>query len=368
MDENPIHELYELGQSVWLDQISRALLDSGELPGLVENAEVTGVTSNPTIFDRAVSGSTDYDEFLAEFLADRPGAEPQELYQALAVRDIRDAADLLRPVYERTDGRDGYVSLEVDPGLAYQTDETIAEARRLWACVDRPNLLIKVPATDEGLPAITALLAEGLNVNVTLMFSRRHYLDVADAYLSGIEKLVEAAGAPSRLASVASFFVSRIDVKVDEMLPEGHPLRGRIGVANTKLAYRLFQETFNSERFAALDERGARRQRFLCASTSTKNPDYSDVLYVEELIGPHTINTMPLKTLEAFRDHGHPHESITADLDRAESDLEALEDAGIDLNTVCEDLQVEGVEKFANSFDALLETLEDKRAALTTAG
>ncbi len=366
MAENPIHELYELGQSVWLDQISRALLDSGELAALVKNGEVTGVTSNPTIFDRAVSGSADYDRFLGQFLSERPNADAEDIYEALAVRDIREAADLLRLIYESGDGRDGYVSLEVDPHLAYRTDETVTEARRLWARVDRPNLLIKVPATDEGLPAISALLAGGVNVNVTLMFSRRHYLDVADAYLSGIEKLVESGGDPSEVASVASFFVSRIDVKVDDMLPAEHRLRGRIAVANTKLAYRLFEETFGSERFAALEERGARRQRFLCASTSTKDPDYSDVLYVEELIGPHTVNTMPLKTLDAFRDHGHPRESITAGIEQAEADLEALEDAGVDLAAVCEDLQVEGVEKFADSYDALLETLGDKRTALRT--
>jgi transaldolase len=364
MGTNPILELYEQGQSVWLDQISRALLESGDLARMVEGGEVAGVTSNPTIFDKAISGSSDYDEAIVAFLRDNPQAHAEDLYEELVVRDIRDATDVLRPVYDRTDGVDGYVSLEVSPRLAHDTEATVDEARRLFSLVGRPNLLIKVPATAEGLPAITTLIGEGVNVNVTLMFSQQDYLDVAEAYLAGLERLVESGGHPGKVASVASFFVSRIDTAVDALLPADSPLRGRIAVANTQVAYELFRRTFAADRFARLKEKGARVQRFLCASTSTKNPDYSDVLYVEELIGADTINTLPLDTMAAFRDHGRVRPSMTEGLEDAKAELVALAELGADLDEVCADLQTEGVQKFSNSFDSLLQTLAAKREAM----
>ncbi len=368
MGGNPIHELHELGQSVWLDQISRELLSDGTLARAVEAGEVPGLTSNPTIFEKAISGSADYDEAVRDLLGDHPDVEAERLYEGLAVRDIQDAADLLRPIWERTEGVDGYVSLEVSPRLAYETATTVAEAKRLRGLVDRPNLLIKVPGTDAGLPAVTSLIGDGVNVNVTLLFSQQDYVQVAGAYLSGLEKLASAGGDLSPVASVASFFVSRIDVAVDGMLPADSPLRGRIAVANTKLAYDLFRETFASDRFRQLRDRGARVQRFLCASTSTKDPDYRDVLYVEELIGPDTINTLPLETIDAFRDHGRAAQTITEDLDAARADLAALEEAGIDLNEVCRELQTVGVDKFAKSYDSLLAALAAKSDEILTCG
>jgi transaldolase len=368
MDKNPLHRLYEFGQSVWLDQISRELLDSGALAKMVSDCEVSGVTSNPTIFDKAISGSADYDDFIREHLRQNAASDVDGLYEAVVVRDIRDAADVLRSVYDATDGADGYVSLEVSPHLARDTDGTIDEARRLRALVDRPNLLIKVPATAEGLPAISALLGEGINVNVTLMFSQQDYLNVADAYMSGLERLADSGGDVREVASVASFFVSRIDVAVDAMLPEASPLLGKAAIANTRLAYELFQAAFASERFERLAEKGARVQRFLCASTSTKDPEYRDVLYIEELIGPNTVNTMPLATIDAFRDHGHARVTITENVDEARAQTGFLAEEGIDIDEVCVQLQEEGVQKFADSFDSLMTTLAAKKEELAPTG
>jgi len=368
MAANRVRRLYRLGQSVWLDQLSRELLQTGRLAKMIADKEISGVTSNPTIFDKAIEGSTYYDEQISGLLGRNPKMGAEALYEALVIKDIQDAADLLRPVYERTDRVDGYVSLEVSPKLAYDTEGTIEDVRRLFWLVGRPNVFIKIPGTDEGLPAITAMLGEGVNVNVTLMFSQRDYTNVARAYLAGIEKCYRAGGDLSRLASVASYFVSRIDVAVDKLLPEGSPLRGRIAIANTKVAYAMFQKAFSSARFLRLKAKGARVQRFLCASTSTKNPAYSDVLYAEGLIGPDTIDTMPPETLEAFRDHGKARESITEDLAGARKDLKALARAGIDLDEVCRRLKVEGVEKFSESFDALLATLKQKRKRLAPRG
>lgn len=364
MGKSRVCEIYKYGQSVWYDNISRGLLASGELARLVEAGEVTGVTSNPSIFQKAIAGSADYDEAIAALLAGNPEMEPEALYERLAVEDVRAACDLLRPVYERTGGVDGYVSLEVSPALAHDTEGTVAEAHRLFAEVDRPNLMIKVPATAAGLPAVTRLIAEGVNVNVTLMFSVQDYLDVSDAYLAGLEARAEAGKPLDEVASVASFFVSRIDTAVDAMLPEDSPLRGKTAIANTKVAYSRFREVFSGERFAALKRRGARVQRFLCASTSTKNPAYPDLLYAEALIGPDTIDTMPPATLTAFRDHGVARETITEGLDEARAHLAALAEAGIDVDEVCRRLKDAGVRAFAEAYEALLSALAQKREAI----
>jgi transaldolase len=365
---NRLKALTDQGQAIWLDYIRRDLLEGGQLRTLVERDGFTGLTSNPAIFEKAIAGSALYDEELAELISERPEAATEELYEALAIRDIRLAADLLAGVWERTQGADGYVSLEVSPSLARDTIGTVAAARRLWRAVDRPNLMIKVPATVEGIPAIEALLAEGIHVNVTLMFSQDDYEAVSHAYLRGLERHPH----PARVASVASFFVSRVDTRVDAELerigtPEALALRGAAGIANSKLAYRRFQELFHGEPFAALAARGARPQRVLWASTSTKNPAYRDVLYVEELIGPETVNTLPPETVEAFRDHGSVRPTLTTGVEEAHRIVDRLIAAGVDLDRVTRELQVEGVEKFARPFAQLLAALEAKRASLVGA-
>ena len=361
---NPLRALNDHGQVAWMDFIRRDMLTNGELERLVSEDGLTGVTSNPAIFERAIGGSAEYDVQLRQLLEE---GEPSvvEIYEALVFEDIRLAADILRPVHESTGGADGLVSLEVSPHLAYDTEGTVAQALDLWRRVDRPNLMIKVPATAAGIPAIEELLAAAVNVNITLMFSLTDYENVAQAYLRGLGRLTE----PSKVASVASFFVSRLDSKVDPLLeadgrPEALALLGTIAIANSKLAYRRYQEIFEGEPFAELAARGAHPQRVLWASTSTKNPSYRDVLYVEELIGPLTVNTVPPKTVEAFRDHGRVRASLTEDVEGAEARLRALAGLGIDLDAVTAELQREGVEKFAAPFDELLATLEGKRRAL----
>lgn len=365
---NPLRELEAAGQAVWLDFIRRDLVRDGELARLVEEDGLTGVTSNPAIFQKAIGESELYDEELVEALRSNPEATAMELYESIAVNDIRLAADALRAPWEDTGGADGFVSLEVSPHLARDAEGTVEEARRLWAWVDRPNLMIKVPATAEGIPAIETLLADGINVNVTLMFSQADYEAVAGAYLRG----VAAAEHPERVASVASFFVSRVDSKLDPLLEregsaEALALRGRIGIDNSKLAYRRYQELFEGEPFTELAGHGARPQRVLWASTSTKNPAYRDVLYVEELIGARTVNTLPPDTLAAFRDHGRVRPSLTEDVDGARARLAALAAVGVDLDRVTAELQEEGVAKFAQPFDRLIASLESKRAALLAA-
>ncbi|MGC9467504.1 MAG: bifunctional transaldolase/phosoglucose isomerase [Anaerolineae bacterium] len=360
--EERFRELAHVGQSIWLDYIRRALIQEGGLADLV-NAGVRGVTSNPSIFAKAIAQSKDYSDQLSDLCG--KGLSPLELYEALALRDIQRAADTLRTVYEATDGLDGYVSLEVNPELAHDTEATIHEARRLFAAVNRPNLLIKVPATAEGIPAIETLIGEGINVNVTLMFSMDQYDAVAEAYISGLEKLEADGGKLDRVASVASFFVSRVDVKVDEMLDrlgaaEAARLKGQTGIANAKLVYQRFQKTFSGERWERLAAKGARLQRVLWASTSTKDPAYSDTLYPDALIGPHTVNTLPPETLEAFLDHGTVTPTLTEGLDEARAQLDQLEKLGIDLNRVTDELLVEGVEKFVSPFASLMDSIRDK--------
>lgn len=363
---NPLQALYtEQGQSVWLDFIERGMLEDGGLQRFVASDAVRGVTSNPSIFNKAITGGGRYDASLRKALARDSSLTAEALFWELAVEDIRLAADILREVYEDSGGGDGYVSLEVSPRLAHDTEGTIAEARRLWARVDRPNLMIKVPATDEGMPAIEELIAGGINVNATLMFSMRHYENVAGAYIKGLER----CDRPGPVASVASFFVSRVDTAVDRELevlgtPEAVALRGKAAVANSRLVYERFLEIFHGEEFTAVRRRGARVQRPLWASTSTKNPAYPDTKYVDELIGPETVNTIPLATLEAFRDHGRVERTVDADLHGARAVLGALAAHGIDLDAVTEQLQVDGVRAFAEAFDALLAALEARRREL----
>ena len=363
---NPLKALFEKqGQSVWLDFIERGMLADGGLARFVEEDGIRGVTSNPSIFNKAITGGDRYDRAIAAALGEDPALPAEALFWRLAVEDIRRAADILRPVYDASGGGDGYVSLEVAPGLAHDTAGTVAEARRLWARVDRPNLMIKVPATDEGIPAMEELIAAGINVNATLMFSMRHYENVAHAYIRGVARCER----PERVASVASFFVSRVDTAVDRRLeaigtPEALRLRGTVAVANSRLVYERFGEIFHGEAFAAARGRGARVQRPLWASTSTKNPAYPDTKYVTELIGPETVNTIPLATLEAFRDHGRVERTLDTDFDGARAVLDALPGLGIDLDAVTEQLQADGVTAFADAFDALLGALESRRREL----
>jgi transaldolase len=371
---NPVQLLHDHGQSVWLDDISRQLLDSGKLRSLVESQEVWGLTSNPTIFDKAIGGSGDYDASLHALV--QQGKRSSDLYEALVVRDIQDAADILRPAYDRTEGVDGRVSLEVSPTLAYDSAGTIAEARRLHGEVGRPNLFIKVPATREGLPAISTLIGEGISVNVTLIFGLRRYGEVMVAYLSGLETLARAGRPLAPVASVASFFVSRVDTLVDKRLEERiaasdpaeqavlRELLGKAAVANARLAYAQCQQTVGDARFGALRAKGAHVQRPLWASTSTKNPAYRDVLYVEELIGPDTVNTMPLPTLEAFRDHGRVGNTLTEDLDGQRAVFARLATLGIDMEQVAQQLEDEGVKSFAASFEQLARTIEERTATI----
>ena len=365
---NPIQQLGRLGQSVWYDNMYRALIETGELQRLIDSG-VTGLTSNPTIFEKAISSSDDYDESLVAHA--RRSDDPQDLFEGLAVEDIRAAADLLLPVYERTEGADGFASLEVNPHLAHDTKGTIKAARRLFLALDRPNVMIKVPATPEGIPAIRNLIGRGINVNVTLIFSLEMYARVRDAYIAGLEDLAAAGGDPARVSSVASFFVSRVDTAVDGLIGESggalDEYAGKAAVANAKIAYQDFKATFSADRFRAIAEQGARVQRPLWASTSTKNPEYSDVLYVETLIGPHTVNTMPDATLAAFMEHGTARTSIEDDVDESRAVISALEAGGVSMDAVTTQLMHDGVKAFADSFDELLDNIVVKRDKLLSA-
>jgi transaldolase len=368
MAKSPLHELSEHGQSVWIDFLSRDMLRSGELERMMRDDAVVGVTSNPTIFQKAISAGDAYDEQLRDVL--REERDPKEIFIRLASKDVGDALDLLRRVWDEGGGRDGYVSIEVDPNLAHDTEATIAEAQRLHELIDRPNLFVKIPATKEGLPAIEEMIARGRSINVTLTFSLERYAEVAEAYLRGLERLVEAGGDPGTVASVASFFVSRVDTEADRRLDEigGHDeLKGKLAVANAKLAYQRYKEIFAGERWERLARKGASPQRCLWASTSTKNPAYRDVLYVEELIGPLTVNTMPEETIQAFQDHGKVAETLEQGLDEARRTFERLEEAGVDYDDVTRTLEREGVEKFADSFAELLEGIRAKSGELVTA-
>ena len=357
---NPLHELHRLGQSVWLDFIRRGILDDGSLERMIRDYDLRGVTSNPSIFEQAMAGSTDYDDELEQLAS--LGADAGDAYERLAIEDIQRTADLFRHVYDESRGHDGFVSLEVSPLLAHNTEETLSEARRLWAAVDRPNVMIKIPGTDAGIPAIEDALADGINVNVTLLFSRDMHEQVMRAYIRGLERRLDAGERVERVASVASFFVSRVDTAIDAELERlgRTDLQGKAAVANAKLAYARFREIFDGPDFARLREAGAQVQRPLWASTSTKNPSYRDVIYVEELIGADTVNTMPLATVEAFAEHGIHGRTVDKDLDQARKVLDQLREAGIDLDAVTDRLQTEGVEKFSKSFEELINSVGEK--------
>jgi transaldolase/glucose-6-phosphate isomerase len=369
MKDSPLLKLESLGQSIWLDFIRRGMISSGELARLIKEDGVHGVTSNPSIFEKAIAGSHDYDDAIRTLAL--AGKSVEEIYQALTVEDIQRAADIFRPVYDQTEGGDGFVSLEVSPHLAHDTEGTIAEAQQLWAAVNRPNVLIKVPATLEGLPAIQRLIGEGINVNVTLLFGLPRYRQVAEAYLAGLETLAKQRKPLGRVASVASFFLSRIDVLVDSQLEAmirlggargglAATLRGQVAIASAKSAYQIYQEIFGGKRFRALAAKGARTQRLLWASTSTKNPAYSDVKYVEALIGPETVNTVPLETLNAYRDHGNPAPRLVKDVTAAQKVRETLAEVGISLGAITLQLEDEGVQKFIQPFDLLMDTLKKR--------
>jgi transaldolase len=374
MTNNPLRDLEALGQSVWLDDIDREHLRSGLFKRLIEEDGLSGATGNPTIFEHSIDHGTAYDEQMRQLIA--AGKEAQTIYELLAMTDVRQVADLLRPTYERTAGQDGLVSIEVSPYLAQDTEGTLAEVRRFWQTIERPNLMVKIPSTPAGVPAIRQALAEGININITLIFSIENYRQVAEAYLGALEERVAAGQEISRLASVASFFVSRVDVLVDHLLEDKlkattesarqqlKDLEGKAAVANARLAYQEFQRLFGGPRFAALKQHGARVQRPLWASTSTKNPAYRDVLYVEELIGPDTVNTMPLKTIESFREHGRVRPSIEEQLPQAKAQVAALAEAGINYDQVTQQLQEEGVQKFIDSFHTLFQCIDNKRKLL----
>jgi transaldolase/glucose-6-phosphate isomerase len=367
---NPLKDLLNYGQSVWLDYIRRDLFTSGELKRLIEEDGLRGMTSNPAIFEKAIAGSADYTDLL-QSLAARTDLDAKGRYEILAIRDIQDAADSLRPVYESSKRRDGYVSLEVSPYLARNTPDTIEEARRLWKAVGRENVMIKVPGTAEGIPAFQQLISEGINVNVTLLFSQEVYERVAAAYIAGLEQLAARGGDVSRIASVASFFISRIDSSIDSIVEarlkkskdpreqeQLKSLLGKVAVANGKQTYQRYLRIVSGKRWKALAAKGAQTQRVLWASTSTKNPNYCDVLYVEELIGRDTVNTIPPATFDAFRDHGRPRASLTEDLDSANKTMETTAKLGISMKEVTDKLTDDGVRLFAEAFDKLLEALE----------
>lgn len=363
MISNPLLKIQDLGQSIWYDNISRNIINSGELRRMIIDDNIKGVTSNPTIFQNAISSGSEYDDLIKKLLDENKKLNVHDLYEKLIINDIKDGADILKSVYDETDGLDGYISVEVSPDLAYKAEETIEEARKLWELINRPNLMIKVPATKEGVTAVRQLISEGINVNVTLMFSLQHYLDVVDAYLSGLENRLAKAGEIKNIASVASFFVSRVDTMTDKKLDEigNNSLKGKIAVANSKVVYQKSLEFYASDRFKKLEAAGANKQRLLWASTGTKNPNYSDVLYVEELLGMDTVNTVPPATLNAFRDHGIPEESLTKNLEQSEDYLENLKQQDISLDEITHQLQLDGVEAFANSFKSLKDVLSQKQ-------
>jgi len=368
MSDSRLHKLSELGQSIWIDFLSRKMIQTGGLEDLMRDDAVVGVTSNPTIFQKAISEGDLYDEQIRACLDDFD--DPKEIFWRLAETDVGNACDLLRSVWDAGGGKDGYVSIEVDPNLAGDTEATIAEARRLHQQIDKPNLFVKIPATKAGLPAIEEMIASGKNINVTLIFSLERYSEVAGAYIRGLERLAETGGDLAQVASVASFFVSRVDTEADKRLDEigGHEeLKGKLAVANAKLAYQRYKEIFSGPRWDPLAGQGATAQRCLWASTSTKNPDYSDVLYVEELIGPETVNTMPEETIEAFQDHGEVALTLEQGLDEAKRLFDQLAEVGVDYDDVTRVLEEEGVQKFADSFSELLDGIAAKRGELAAA-
>lgn len=369
MKTNPLTKLEAMGQSIWLDYIKRDLFASGKLKKLIAEDSLRGMTSNPSIFEKSISESHDYDQDIKRMKDE--GKNVTQIYEALTQKDVQDAADEFRNLYDQTDGQDGYVSLEVNPHLAHDTNGTIEEARRLWKALNRPNVLIKVPGTEEGLPAIKQLISEGINVNVTLLFGVPRYKEVAEAYIAGIEARIAQGKPITHVASVASFFLSRIDALIDPLLEKqvadhaemsdyAKEIQGQIAIASADLAYQDFQELFNSNRFMELTGRGARVQRLLWASTSTKNPNYSNIKYVEALIAPLTVNTLPLETIEAYRDHGDPELRLGLDIEKTIWFFKTLPEFAINIDHVTQQLEDEGVDKFTQAYDKLIETLNKK--------
>lgn len=366
MDNNPLRKLESLGQSIWLDYIRRDIIKSGELQKLIDGDGLRGMTSNPSIFEKAIAESNLYDDVIQNMAIQ--GKNVNAIYEVISQQDVQNAADVFRQLYEKTGGKDGYVSLEVNPHLAHNTQGTIEEGRRLWSALDRPNVLIKVPATTEGLPAIRQLISEGINVNVTLLFALPRYRQVIEAYMEGITDRINQGKPIKNIASVASFFLSRIDTVIDPLQADfigaegeqGHfatKIRGQVAISSAKIAYKIYQEFFENEEFLRL---GASPQRLLWASTSSKNPDYSDVKYIEALIGPNTVNTIPLETLEAYRDHGDPVDLLEADVEQSSWVLSELPEIGVELKSITEKLENDGVSKFIQSFDKLMDALAKK--------
>ncbi|MGE5399444.1 MAG: transaldolase [Ignavibacteriales bacterium] len=364
---NPLLKVKEFGQSIWLDYISREIINNGKLKKLIDEDGICGVTSNPSIFEKAIDKGKEYKDTIHNLVLEDKSKE--DIYEELTIQDIQSTADILRPVFDEAHGQDGFISLEVSPYLAHKTEETINEARHLWRRANRSNVMIKVPAIRESIPAIRQLISAGLNINITLLFGLDRYKEVIEAYLSGLEDRLQAGKPIGNIASVASFFLSRIDVLVDPILKKiideggqkseiARSLVGQTAISNAKLAYRIYQETFSSDRFRTLSENGAHTQRLLWASTSTKNPEYSDIKYVEPLIGPDTINTMPEETIDAYRDHGNPAKRLEEGVDKAFQNLQKLKEIGIDINEVTHQLEVEAVDKFIQPYDKLMQTLD----------
>jgi transaldolase len=368
MAKSRLDEVAARGQSIWFDTLSRTLVESGGLKRMMSADAVTGVTSNPSIFEKALAEGDAYDEQLKELL--RTSDDPSEIFFGLALEDIRNACDVLRPAFDSAGGSDGFVSMEVEPGIAYDTEKTFEQARWIAKEVERPNLMVKIPATMAGLPAIEECTAKGTSINITLIFSLERYKAVVEAYLRGLERLVASGGDPTKIASVASFFVSRVDTEADKRLAAlgNTKLQGKLAIANAKLAYQHYLQAFSGPRWEFLAGKGARKQRCLWASTSTKSPDYRDVIYVEELIGPDTVNTMPLETVEAFQDHGEVRgDTVLEGIDEAEKLLADLRDVGVDYHDVVETLELQGVQKFADAFAVITDSIRAKRAALAAA-
>lgn len=358
---NPLNQIQKQGQSIWLDLLDREIMDSGKLQDLIDNDDLRGLTSNPSIFEKAISGSADYNEDIL-ILSKKEDNNPAVFFD-LAIADIQRAANLFKPVYEKTNGIDGFVSLEVSPYLARDTDATIEQVRDLWKRVNRKNVMIKIPGTKEGLVAIRECLREGININITLLFGLPRYREITEAFMGGLEDRLKEGNSIKEISSVASFFLSRIDVMVDPMLEEkgAQHLKGKIAIASAKKAYQIYLEMISSERFKKLEEQGAQRQRVLWASTGTKDPSFSDVLYVENLIGKDTINTLPMETIDAFRDHGKVAETLTKDIDESNKAMEDLEKTGIDIDKITQKLENEGIEKFIQAYDKLMKSIESKK-------
>ncbi|WP_226064186.1 transaldolase [Kaistella polysaccharea] len=361
---NPLNKIRNLGQSIWLDLLDREIMTSGKLQSLIDNDDLRGLTSNPSIFEKAISGSSDYDEDIVK-LAQKE-TDNSAIFFDLAIDDIQKAADIFKPVYDSTGGKDGFVSLEVSPYLARDTDGTIEQARELWKRVGRKNVMIKIPGTKEGLIAIRECLREGININVTLLFGLPRYREITEAFMGGLEDRLAEGNSIKDVASVASFFLSRIDVMVDPMLKENgaDDLVGKVAIASAKKAYQIYQEMIESDRFKKLEESGAQRQRVLYASTGTKDPSFSDVLYVESIIGKDTINTLPIETIDAFRDHGNAEETLTTNIDEANNTMDELKEKGIDIDKITQKLENEGIEKFNQAYEKLIKSIDSQRRKL----